>query len=214
MLLSIPLLIGISFVKNRDVFFGIMFYLITILPTLPFIPFGIDIVAERFAYIPLLGLIFIAAMCFYYLFHRFNLILKISLIAFFIGCSAAFSLLTWNRCLVWQDSISLWSNLIEKHPAFGNAYLIRGQCHYLRGEFEKSIEDVQKGIRLGLGESFRGTAYRVLALSYFAINDYDKSLVYTDRYIKRFPNDVEIKNIRDEIIRSSGSLSGDPKSAN
>jgi hypothetical protein len=64
---------GLIFKRARRImFFGMAFFGITILPVLNLIPFGLGIVSDRYTYLPLLGLFFIAGEGFSALFQRMS----------------------------------------------------------------------------------------------------------------------------------------------
>jgi protein O-mannosyl-transferase len=123
---------------KKELLFGLLFFVFTI-GLILFIPVGQAVVAERYTYIPYLGLFFIIAM-FYCravdaksklekkLYPYYNLIL-IALLVFF-------SIFTYNRNKIWENSLVFFSDIIQKHPneaavAYNN-----------RGLEKKAISDV------------------------------------------------------------------------
>jgi len=114
---------------NKKIPFGTLFFFITIIPTLP-----AKIMADRYLYIPSIGIFFIAAEGFYWL-YRSKLkpikIVKPILAILLIGILGTFSFLTWERCQVWKDSMSLWNNVLKNYPDIPIAYNNLGEA-YLR----------------------------------------------------------------------------------
>lgn len=114
-----PLLLGISFLafwnvlKKKWILFGIAFYLIQISVASNIIPTSrFAILADRYMYLPILGILFIVV----YLFDRL-LILKPKYAIIFTTVGAIYILLlagySNQRTKVWQNSSSLKKELIE-----------------------------------------------------------------------------------------------------
>lgn len=92
---------------NRVVIFGAAFFTLAIAPVLQFIPFGPVLTADRYAYIPALGLFLPAAV---YLSKRQTGLLLATLL------TALLALLSANRSMVWRDNLTFWSDTIAKTP--------------------------------------------------------------------------------------------------
>ena len=102
--------------KNRIVIFGLLFFLINIALLLQFIQVGEAIVAERYTYLPYIGLFFIAGWYTAMFFKENNSSMKYTVLAaiiFLVGC---FGYVSAGRCKVWADDISLWRDEIDKEP--------------------------------------------------------------------------------------------------
>lgn len=101
------LLIFFSFLslkKAKFVFYGFIFFLVTILPVSGIFVVGQAPVADRYTYVPYIGLFFIFAKAIIYLYNRYNKYIKIlttiSCLVFFMGLNY----LTYNRSIDWQKS--------------------------------------------------------------------------------------------------------------
>ena len=103
--------------KNRIVVFGSLFFLVNIVLLLQFIPVGEAILAERYSYIPYFGLFFIAGwLVSNYFEHGVKKELRYTILFSFLIYAGVFGYLSNERCKVWYDSTSLWSDEIEKEP--------------------------------------------------------------------------------------------------
>lgn len=103
--------------RQTAVVFGSMFFLVNIALLLQFIPVGGAILADRYTYIPYLGLFFMAGWAVSGFFEpvgdrRIGNILLIVV----CGYSVVLGYLTNERCKVWYDTTSLWRDEIEKEP--------------------------------------------------------------------------------------------------
>ncbi len=108
--------------------FGVMFYFITIALVLQFISVGSAIMADRYSYLPYLGLAYPIAHFLYDMYQK-----KTTLKTPVFAATAAFfiflSISTYARTQVWKDNISLWSDVINKYPTVEVAYKNRGNYY-------------------------------------------------------------------------------------
>ncbi len=103
--------------KKYVVVFGSMFFLVNIALLLQFIPVGGAILADRYTYIPYLGLFFMAGWGVSSFFEtggdkKMGNIVLGGVLAY----SLVLGYLTSERCKVWYDTTSLWRDEIEKEP--------------------------------------------------------------------------------------------------
>jgi Flp pilus assembly protein TadD len=119
------LLIIRSFKRSKLYFFGIGFYLITIALVLQFISVGTAIVAERYSYLPYIGLAFIPA----------TLIANTSksnrkFWLFIAGCFIVLMIfISRKQTEVWSNTETLWSGVLEKHPQLEMPRRSRGKYY-------------------------------------------------------------------------------------
>jgi Tfp pilus assembly protein PilF len=182
--------------------FGLLFFLVVIFPVLQFLPVGQAIVAERYSYIPYFGLFFIIAV----LFVQFRGKLISSRGKKFmnyagIGILVILSLLTFSRTKIWANSVTLWTDVMEKNPACTDAYVNRSYMYIQYKQYDKAIQDCNDGLKLDSNYfKFylnRGTAYRDLGDFGPALKDFnraiqknpksfdtylDRGILYTDRF--------------------------------
>jgi len=95
--------------------YGIAFYTINIFLLLQFLPVGSAVMADRYSYIPSLGLFFLIGYGFVWLIDKlqpFKWLFAALLTAYtcFIGYK------TYQQCDVWKDSIMLWETSLQNSP--------------------------------------------------------------------------------------------------
>jgi tetratricopeptide (TPR) repeat protein len=131
--------------KKKAVVFGALFFLINIALLLQFIPVGGAIVADRYSYIPYLGLFFMAGWYISDLFQPEGNKSRGYMVA---GITAVYSLFlgvqAHARCQAWYDTASLWRDAIEKQPLAPNAWNNLG-FHYFN-RFNESVDPQEKKI--------------------------------------------------------------------
>ena len=178
--------------KNyKYITFGLLFFLATIFPVLQFLPVGDAVVAERYTYIPYIGLNFIVAIAFWK--YRSILTLKNKNILDSTGIIILFLLivLTWNRTLVWKDSITLWTDVMEKNPRCILAYTNRAFMYNERMEYDKALKDLTDGLNIDSTDSRTFSFYPSRAFLYKKMGKYDLALIDYSTAIKKNPENIK-----------------------
>jgi len=99
--------------KNKWVIFGFLFFIINLLLVLQIISIGLTIVSERYTYVPYIGLAFVLGM--WMSNYKSNAITYIKWMVP-AAITLVFGIITFQRTKVWNNSGSLWSNVIEHYP--------------------------------------------------------------------------------------------------
>ena len=136
-----------QFNRNRTVFVGLSFFLLTIFPVLQFLPVGMSMHAERYTYLPYLGLFFILATAFDHLRRHKNRKWQLASTGTGLVFLTVLCLLTYQRTQVWKNSETLWKNVIEKYPANFAAYLNLTYFYLVNNKTAPAIAYADKGIR-------------------------------------------------------------------
>jgi len=194
---------------TRKAIFGCGLFLVTILPSLQFIPNGAIIVADRYSYIPSVGIFFIAANLLFWVYHKkLKQFRTKSLFLFFIICTlATLSLLTWNRCKIWENSFTLWDNAVNRyHNSYiPIAYFNRALAYTAKQENNKATIDFNKALMLyynklrinqNHGEVYKklltpdnnySQVYNFLGVKFAEINRIQEAVILFDLAIKINP---------------------------
>jgi protein O-mannosyl-transferase len=158
---------------RKDVLFGLLFFLFTIALIL-FIPVGEAVVAERYTYLPYIGIFMIIGR----LYWQFKQKIFSSFPKLEHCCTAAviitvilFAGITYGRNAVWKDTVSLFSDVIAKDPDAGLAYNNRGNIRIEQKDFKGALEDFNKAIELKYND-----AYNNRGILRNKLGDYKKAL--------------------------------------
>lgn len=173
-LVSLIIIVGalLVFRRRRYVVFGLLFFMIALLPYLQIIQFGMASYSERYAYLAYIGLFLIPA---HFLFGdtsddqlpgRMRL-LTLILIAVLLGVQ------TFNRCKVWRTGETLWTDVIKKYPDHFYAYGARGNHYFETGDLVKAELDYTQCIEQS---PLFPEVYNNRGLLYWEQKEYDKSL--------------------------------------
>jgi len=137
---------------TRKALFGALFFFITLLPVLKLIPFGAGgaPVADRYMYIPAIGLFFMAG-------EGVNALLlrkaggeggKKLLMLFVIVVIAVFGILSFQRSKVWHDDVTLWSDVVKKYPDTVVAHYNLGRFYQQQGQYDEAVAAYGNALRL------------------------------------------------------------------
>ena len=175
-LIGIVVLIFIKWRKNKVTVFGLLFFVASILPVLQLLPVGSSIISDRYSYIPSIGLFFVIAQVVIYLFRYKIEEGKLVETTFFkqlffdgkiffatVLFSISFYAYAGNqRCKVWKDSETLYTNVLENYPdvyyiqyKLGWIYCYKANTFSVRNKkissqyfYKKSIESFKKSVQL------------------------------------------------------------------
>jgi tetratricopeptide (TPR) repeat protein len=180
--------------KPETVVFGIAFSILTLAPTLPF-HFSGQPYADRYMYLPVAGLLFIAAAMLVSLLsgipetspkRRWGAWLPLLLIVVLFG------LQTFKLSGVWHDSFSLWTHVLEKDPKNATAYLKRSEAFDAAGRTDKALDDLARAAQFSPRDpnvyNNRGVIYFRQAQYEKAMSDYDRALSLNPFYVMGYIN--------------------------
>jgi len=136
--------------RSRVVLFGVAFFFINIVLVLQLVSVGQAVLAERYTYIPYIGL-FLALT--WWLDQQVAAGSRgASVRRVIAACLIAlvpFSLVqTWNRIHVWKDSETLWNDTIEKSPQSARAWNFKGVTMTEQNRFDEAYTDFDRAVTL------------------------------------------------------------------
>ncbi|MEI7637083.1 MAG: tetratricopeptide repeat protein [Syntrophus sp. (in: bacteria)] len=208
---------------RRELIFGSLFFLINIILVLKILPIGGEIVCDRYAYLPYIGLFLIIGWAYCWIIDRFNSPsgwINYFLIIAVVVYSIAFSVVSYERNKVWKDSLTLFNDVLEKYPLVDVAYNNRGNAKIeLRKDYAGAMEDFNKSLELNPGNAIaysnRGRAKIELRKDYAgAMEDFNKSIELDPSYMLSYFNRallrMEQKNYEGALADYNRVLEIDP----
>lgn len=172
-LLLITLFCVKKFKKEKVYFFAWLYYLLTLLPVIGFIKVGRHAVADRYTYLPSLGVFLIIGLGSSYLLERYANRLQKGLVLIVLAISLGiFTTLTIKQTFVWKDSITLWSQVIRIFHDEKLAYNNRGNAYHNLGSHQEAIKDYNKATELDLKYAY---AYYNRGMVYYDLGDYQQA---------------------------------------
>jgi protein O-mannosyl-transferase len=140
-LISIPMIVGYvwlirwSYSNQRVMFFGLMWFLIALLPVSHIIPFP-QMMADRFLYIPVIGLIIVlTSMASSFKWGKGSLAIAVILM---------FSLLSINRNSVYKDDLHLWQDSVSKNSNHTRSMMFFGLSYWQKGDRDQALKKLER----------------------------------------------------------------------
>ncbi len=211
---AIVLVIGMTaacmiMAKRRKLWLAVWgYYVVTLVPVLGIVQVGGQAMADRFTYLPSLGLFLIMGLAVarasvaISALGKWRLTVKLfsSILALIVFASLLS--LTFRQIDKWQNSVVLWSYVIGKEPdRVPVAYNNRGLAFKKSGRFDEAIADFEKTIAL---DPSRNKAYNNLGVLYLNAGLFDKSIECFNKSIAINPKDVESYNNRGAFYAYTG----------
>ncbi|NQY67086.1 MAG: tetratricopeptide repeat protein, partial [Flavobacteriales bacterium] len=182
----LSLLIGAScwyFRKHREYVFGVLFYFFTVALVLQFISLGACIISERYSYVPYVGLLFIVGTAYHRVHESVEEKIKKWKMPFAGILILGFIVMSYTaheRTKVWENSATLWGDVIETFPTAHGAYNSRGNFFLDNGNPQAAMADYIKAIELkpNYDDAYNnlGNLYRQNKQYELAISNYNKAL--------------------------------------
>jgi len=189
--IAVVLLSVLSMKKTKFSLFSLGFYLLNLILVLHFISVGKAMLAERYTYLPYIGLALLPA---WYISERplktKRVLLLIS--GLFI---ILMLLLARQQVKVWHDTASLWTQVIERHPGLELAHSARGKYYYKLASLtsdpkvRKSLEEkALADFRMAISQNTkRAEVYEYMGVIMLSRNDLKGALKLLDISIKIDP---------------------------
>ena len=133
--------------KWKPLVFGLAFYTVNIMFVLQVVGAGQGFLADRFTYLPYLGLIYPLV------YYAWNLAskngrLRIPVAIAGAAWGIALCVLTWIHVPIWQNSGSLWSHVLKYYTKTALPFRNRAQYYRDNGQLQLALQDYNRSIQL------------------------------------------------------------------
>ena len=179
--------------KQKEIIFGVLFFILSIGLMLQIIPTGGGnfIMADRYTYLPYIGLLFIIA-------YFMNLVwnsklkklqsIKIPFALIILLGGIIFSIQTYSRTKVWKNSEVLFSDAIANDSTASFPYYSRGIYRASLNQQEAAFKDLNKSIEL---DTAFDEAYNARGIYYSNSGNYNAALTDYNMAINLRPGFAE-----------------------
>jgi tetratricopeptide (TPR) repeat protein len=136
-----------SATRHRLLAFALGFYTLNIALVLQLIPVGGAVMADRYSYLPSIGLFVVLAAAVLWLRERWPAArhaIAIGVVVYVGWLAVA----THARCQVWHDSLSLWNDTLARYPSIPTARMNRALALHGIGDLAGAQQDLDEAIRL------------------------------------------------------------------
>jgi protein O-mannosyl-transferase len=200
LILVIALIVSVvySLRFTKKIMFSFAFYAITIFLVLQLFPVGRAIMADRYSYIPSIGIFYLAGEGFYSLWAG-----RQKLIAIFLLCgfSVFFSVNNYARCGVWKNDLTLWNDVITQYPNSSFAYNGRGYFLFNQANYTEAINDFNRSVEL---DSADAHAYNLRGMVYMNNNRNEEAIADFNKAIGLAPGSADVYVNRGWVFMNEG----------
>lgn len=182
--------------------FTLLFFGSSIFLVLMLIPVGPTVFSERYAYIPSVALYFLISYCAIKYIPGTKHHKNIVYVSFAIMCIYFFTV-TRNRCMIWGDSVRLWSDVLKQFPDAPHALNNRGDAYFAIQKIPEAIADFDKAL---LGNSKYAQAYYNRANAYGQIGKADLALKDLNACLTYDANNADAYNKRGQAHAITGNI--------
>jgi tetratricopeptide (TPR) repeat protein len=127
--------------------FGAAFFLLTVVLVLQLLPVGRAIIADRYTYVPYIGVGLALGNLFLLLAGKSSG-RRIATAAVFLAFGTVLLVSSRARCAVWKDNTTLWDDEIRKYPNVGVAYNNLALVYKQRGDYELAMANLQRALEI------------------------------------------------------------------
>ena len=140
----------------RAPFAAFAYFVIALLPVLGFADIHFmrySLVADHWQYIPIIGIVALAAAGFTRLTYEKKQVMPYRAIAGGIAVVVLLSALSWQRASVFRDQESLWRDTLNRNPSSWVAHAGLGTAYQKKGDFEKAASHYAAAIGINPTEA-------------------------------------------------------------
>ena len=203
-------------ISQKELIFSVGFFLVNIIITLQFVQVRKVYMADRYMYLPLLGILLIFGFIFYRLIVL-NKKYRYLIIPFISVVFLLFSTLSYTRAKVWNNSFALWDEVINKTGESYFPLLKRGQVYLDEENYDMALSDFNKSIELN---SRYYVSYENRGYIYSLQEDYDKAILDFEKSLELSPESsysycslgfvyLQLENYEDALINLNKAIEND-----
>ena len=179
----------LAYTRDKKCFVGALWFLIGILPVLG--PAGLVLMADRYLYIPSLGLCLVAGVLLAQLYNSRLMTIRYGAVVIAFTIVTLF-LLTLQRNTLWKDEFTYFSQAVEDAPSFAMARNNLGKWHLDRKIYGEAVRLFDEAIALDANYVHalvnRATTYNEMGLHEQAITEYRNAIQKSPRFAEAYYN--------------------------
>jgi protein O-mannosyl-transferase len=166
--------------------FGWFWFIITLLPVIGILQFGLQSIADRYMYIPMVGISIIAAWGVSDILRDFKY--KVALMSISTSLIImAMTVVTYRQVHYWQDDFSLFGhalNVTKENPICNN---MLGVAFEEKGDIESAMKQFRQAVAVNPNYT---VAIKNLGVAYYKKGQYDDAIMEFQKIIRLDPNDT------------------------
>ncbi len=181
---------------------GWFWYLGTLVPVIGFVQVGSQAMADRYTYIPLIGLFIMAAWGIPELLKKWRF-RKEALLASSLSILLCLFMVTWTQVGYWKDSLTLFDHTLNVTDHNSTIYYNRGVVYNELGNPARAIGDYDRAIETNPRYA---DAYYNRGLAYISLDNFQQAIGDFDRAIEINPRFADAYNNRGAAYKDMGNL--------
>lgn len=150
--------------RNALLWFGVLWYVLSIFFLLRGHFMMTDQVADRYMYLPSVGL------CIYFAYLLNTYVHRRWLIAVLFF---ALFLKVWGQMPTWENSMSFYNHVLKNNTNVGNILMLRGREHYVNEEYDAALADYRRALDSRANRKDIDECYFYIGKIYVFKKDYD-----------------------------------------
>jgi Tfp pilus assembly protein PilF len=174
-------------------FVGWLWYVIILLPVIGILQVGEFAMADRYSYLPLIGIGIMLAWGIPHLFPHKDDMRKMLLLLAGIAVLAILTVLTWQQCGYWRNSTTLFSHALQVTKNNDIAHNNLASVLLEEGKIEEAIEHYNAAIDIKSNDAY---TYFNRGFAYFKIGQYQRAIVDYNEAIRQKTDFAEAYNGR------------------
>lgn len=167
--------------SGKKIFIAIwLYYIVTLIPVIGILKIGRFFAADRFTYLPSVGIHILAGLGVAAIFESCK---KKYILIFFlilILLSAMMMFKTVRQIAIWHDNVTLWSTEIKLHPDVLISYYNRGTAYLDMKKYPQAINDLSKASESPI---YTMRAYANRGIAYYKMGSYNEAVSDLSRAI-------------------------------
>ncbi len=188
--------------RHRFLPVGWFLYLGVLVPVIGLVQVGIQARADRYTYVPLIGIAIIVVWGIAYLSRNWKSRQKPLMVA---GVMVTLLLMTctYKQVGYMKNSMTVFEHTVKYAPNAHYAHNNLALAYKNAGDFDRAIEHFSEAIRI---KPDKFEAYNNRGVAYFGKQEYDKAVADYQEVLARFPDHVEARNNLGNVFQIKGKL--------
>jgi tetratricopeptide (TPR) repeat protein len=133
--------------KTPFLFVGWFWYLGTLFPVIGLAQAGLQALADRFTYLPSIGILIMLVWGLLYLLPK-EKVRKMVLLPTAVIFLAIFTILTWQQCGYWKNSVVLYTRALETTKNNDLAHYNLGMALKEQGKMEEALNEFRSAVKI------------------------------------------------------------------
>ena len=190
--------------RQRPLFVGVLWFLGTLVPVIGIVSIGHHVMADRFAYIPHMGLFMGCSYALAGAVHQRPRVRAAAVAAALIA-AAALPPLAWRQTGYWKNTVTLFSHTLTVQHNNYVAYCNIGTYWMWAGRADVALPHFQRACQISPNSD---AAWNDLAAAHLALGQSAAAADIFSRLVERDPDDAELRINYGAALLSMGDANG------